>query len=148
MDPSKEKQNYNVTLVDLKKEILELRAELEPAIKRVLDRGIFIGGDELKSFEEKFAKYIGSSYAVGVNSGSDAIFLSLKSLDICKGDEVITVSHTFISTVDAIIRVGAKPVFVDICDDTYCMNPESIMEKITEKLELYCRSISMATLQS
>ena len=82
MDPSKEKQNYNVTLVDLKKEILELRAELEPAIKRVLDRGIFIGGDELKSFEEKFAKYIGSSYAVGVNSGSDAILLSLKSLDI------------------------------------------------------------------
>jgi dTDP-4-amino-4,6-dideoxygalactose transaminase len=133
MDLSKEQQNYNVTLVDLKKEILELREELEPAIKRVLDRGIFIGGDELKSFEEKFAKFIGSPYAVGVNSGSDAIFLSLKSLGICKGDEVITVSHTFTSTVDAIIRVGAKPVFVDICEDTYCMDPELIEEKITEK---------------
>jgi len=132
-DSSKEQQNYNVALVDLKKEVIELRAELEPAINRVLDRGIFVGGEELKSFEEKFAKYIGSAHAVGVNSGSDAIFLALKSLGIRRGDEVITVSHTFISTVDAITRLGAKPVFVDICDDTYCMDPELIEEKITDK---------------
>lgn len=130
---SREKHQFQVPLVDLKKEYRELNDELEPAIKRVLDRGIFVCGEELSSFEENFAKYIGTRYAVGVNSGSDAVLLALKSLGIGKGDEVITVSHTFISTVDAIVRLRAKPVFVDVCDDTYCINPELIEPKINKR---------------
>lgn len=130
-DPLGEERRYRVPLIDLRKEYCELRGELEPAIKRVLDRGIFVNGDELRSFEEEFAKYIGTCYSVGVNSGSDAILLALKSLGIGKGDEVITVAHTFITTVDAIVRLGAKPIFVDICDDTYCINPDLIEPSIT-----------------
>ena len=75
-------------------------------------------GKELKIFETKFAKLIGSKYAVGVNSGTDAIKLSLKALNIKNGDEVITAAITFVATVGAITEIGAKPIFVD-CDNTF-----------------------------
>ena len=90
-------------------------------------------GDEVASFETEFSSYIGADYGVGVNSGSDALFLALKALGIDKNSEVITVSHTFESTVDSIIRCGAKPVFVDIEPDTYCIDTAKIEEKITER---------------
>jgi len=90
-------------------------------------------GEEVEKFEEEFSKYIGVKYGIGVNSGSDALFLALKALGISEGDEVITVSHTFISTVDAIVRNGAKPVFVDIDPDTYCIDVTKIEERITDK---------------
>ncbi len=122
-----------VLLTDLKKEYLSISEELNRNIRRVLNSGFYILGEEVKKFEENFSKYTGTDYAVGVNSGSDALFLALKSIGVGKGDEVITVSHTFISTVDAISRSGAKPVFVDINHDTYCMDVSKIEEKITEK---------------
>jgi len=122
-----------VLFADLKKEYLSISEELNFNIQRVLNSGFYVLGEEVKKFEEDFSKYTGTNYAVGVNSGSDALFLALKSIGIGKGDEVITVSHTFISTVDAIIRSGAKPVFVDITQDTYCMDVSKIEEKITEK---------------
>ena len=122
-----------VLLTDLKKEYLSISEELNRNIRRVLNSGFYILGEEVKKFEENFSKYTGTDYAVGVNSGSDALFLALKSMGVGKGDEVITVSHTFISTVDAISRSGAKPVFVDINHDTYCMDVSKIEEKITEK---------------
>ena len=122
-----------VLLNDLKKEYLSISEELNRNIRRVLNSGFYILGEEVKKFEENFSKYTGTDYAVGVNSGSDALFLALKSIGVGKGDEVITVSHTFISTVDAISRSGAKPVFVDINPDTYCMDASKIEEKITEK---------------
>jgi dTDP-4-amino-4,6-dideoxygalactose transaminase len=115
----------------LTKEYEEVGAEINEAIQRVVKRGMFILGEEGESFEQEFASYIGTKYAIGVNSGSDALYLSLKSLGIGPGDEVITVSHTFISTVDAIARNGAKPVFVDIDQDTYCIDVTKIAEKIT-----------------
>jgi len=122
-----------IPFIDLKREYAEIGEELTQAVQRVLKSGWFILGEEVKKFEEEFSKYIGVKYGVGVNSGSDALFLALKALGIGKGDEVITVSHTFISTVDAIVRNGAEPVFVDIEPDTYCIDATKIEEAITNK---------------
>ena len=120
-------------LADLRKEYLSISEELNNNIQRVLNSGFYVLGEEVKKFEEDFSKYTGTDYAVGVNSGSDALFLALKSIGVGKGDEVITVSHTFTSTVDAVVRNGAKPVFVDINPETYCIDISKIEEKITEK---------------
>ena len=101
-------------------------------IKKFVQTGDFTLGKPLEKFEKKFAKLIGSKYAIGVNSGTDAIKLSLKALDIGVGDEVITAANTFIATVGAINELGAKPVFVD-CDDTFCMNVDLVERAITSK---------------
>lgn len=122
-----------IPFIDLTREYAEISKEITQAIQRVLKSGWFILGEEVKQFEEEFSKYIGTKYGIGVNSGSDALFLALKALGIGTGDEVITISHTFISTVDSIVRNGAKPVFVDIDPDTYCIDVAKIEERITEK---------------
>ena len=83
-------------------------------------------------FEKNFSKLIGTKYAVGVNSGTDALKLILKSIGIKSGDEVITAANTFVATVGAINEVGAKIVFVD-CDDSFCINVDLIEKKITKK---------------
>lgn len=118
--------------VDLKREYLEIGDIISDAIQRVLKRGQFILGEEGELFEKEFAEYIGVKHGIGLNSGSDALYLALKALDIGEGDEVITVSHTMSSTVDAISRNGATPVFVDISGDTYCIDTSQIEEKITK----------------
>jgi aminotransferase EvaB len=101
-------------------------------LKKFVKTGDFTLGKELLVFEKKFAKLIGTKYAVGVNSGTDAIKLSLKVLGIKPGDEVITAANTFVATVGAICELGAKPVFVD-CDDSFCMNVDLIEKKINKK---------------
>ena len=122
-----------IPFIDLKREYAEIREEINQAIQRVLDSGQFILGEEVEKFEKEFSKYIGTKYGVCVNSGSDALFLALKALGIGNCDEVITVSHTFISTVDAIVRNGAKPIFVDIETETYCIDVTQLEKKITSK---------------
>jgi len=97
----------------------------------VIESQKFLFGEELSYFEKEFSEYVGSKFAIGVNSGSDALFLALKGLGIKEGDEVVTVSHTFISTVDAIVRNGAVPVFVDIDPQTFCIDTSRIPKKIT-----------------
>ena len=109
-------------------------------IKKFVKTGDFTLGKPLDQFEKRFAKLMGSKYAIGVNSGTDAIKLSLKAFDIGRGDEVITAANTFVATVGAIIELGAKPVFVD-CDDTFCMNVDLIEEKISYKTPLDNRPI-------
>ena len=101
-------------------------------LKTFVKTGDFTLGKPLKDFEKNFAKLIGSKYAVGVNSGTDAIKLSLKCLNIKPNDEVITAANTFVATIGAITELGAKPVFVD-CDDTFCMNVDQLEKKITKK---------------
>ena len=101
-------------------------------LKKFVLTGDFTLGKELKIFESNFAKLIGSKYAVGVNSGTDAIKLSLRVLNVQTGDEVITAANTFVATIGAITEIGAKPVFVD-CDDTFCMNVDLLEKKITYK---------------
>ena len=101
-------------------------------LKKFVPTGDFTLGKELLKFEKNFAKLIGTRYALGVNSGTDAIKLSLKLFDIGKGDEVITAANTFVATVGAIHEVGARPVFVD-CDDTFCIDVGKVEKAINKK---------------
>ena len=101
-------------------------------LKKLVATGDFTLGKPLFEFEKNFANLIGTNYAIGVNSGTDAIKLSLRSVGIKPGDEVITAANTFVATVGAICELGAKPVFVD-CDDTFCMNVDLIENKINNK---------------
>ncbi len=106
--------------------------ELWSELKKFVATGDFTLGKPLEIFEKKFAKLIGTKYAVGVNSGTDAIKLPLKAIGIKPGDEIITAANTFVATVGAIVELGAKPVFVD-CDDTFCMNVALIEKNISKK---------------
>ena len=105
-------------------------------LKDFVATGDFTLGEPLTQFEESFAKLIGSKYAIGVNSGTDAIKLSLKAMNIGHGDEVITAANTYVATVGAICELGAIPVFVD-CNDTFCMDTELVEEKITKKTKAF-----------
>jgi len=106
--------------------------ELWSGLKKFVQTGDFTLGKPLKVFEKNFAKLIGTKYAVGVNSGTDAIKLPLKAIGIKPGDEVITAANTFVATVGAITELGAVPIFID-CDDTFCMNVDFLEKKITKK---------------
>ena len=122
-----------VPFVDLKIMHNEIREELDNAYKNVLDKSIYIQGEECESFEKNFAKYCDSKYCVGVATGLDAIYLILKALDIKKGDEVIVPSNTFIATALAVTYVGATPIFVEPEIETYNIDVSKISEKITDK---------------
>jgi dTDP-4-amino-4,6-dideoxygalactose transaminase len=121
-----------VPYIDLVQEHRFLRSELLAAVGRVFDRADFILGAETAAFEKNIAHYCGVPYAVGVNSGTDALFLALKVLEIGPGDEVITVPNSFLATVSAIVACGARPVLVDVRDD-YNINPALIALAITKK---------------
>jgi len=108
-----------------------LSSEIRKATNRVLESGWYVLGPEVKAFEKEFAKYHEVKYAVAVANGTDAIELSLRAAGVGKGHEVITVSHTAVATVCAIERAGAKPIFVDIDEDTYTMDHECIEAAIT-----------------
>jgi dTDP-4-amino-4,6-dideoxygalactose transaminase len=116
-----------------KAQYLSHKAEIDAVISRVLEKGWYILGDEVKAFEEEFAEYIGVSYGIGVGSGTEAIHLALKCLSIGQGDEVITVSHTAVATVAAVELTGAKAVFVDIEPDYYTLDAEKLEAVITPK---------------
>jgi len=115
-----------VPFLDLTRQYRRIEGEILSAQKRVLEKGHFILGEEVSSFEEEFARYCGVRYGIGVGSGTDALFLALKAADIGEGDEVITVSHSFIATAMAISRTGAKPIFVDIDSEVYTMDPNRL----------------------
>ena len=106
--------------------------DLFVALKRFVPSGDFTLGEPLARFEEKFADLIGSKYAFGVGSGTDALKLDLKAVGVGHGDEVITAANTFIASVGAINELGAKPVFVDV-DDSFCMDVAQVEAAITAK---------------
>ena len=122
-----------VPLLDLKAQYETIRDEVLAGINDVLDAQRCIGGPKIEELEKAVAEASGCEYAVGVSSGTDAILNTLMSLDICCGDEVITTPFTFFATVGCIVRVCAKPVFVDIDPKTFNINPELIEAAITEK---------------
>jgi len=122
-----------IPFVDLKRQYKSIKDEINAKINEVLESTQFILGENVRAFEEEFARYCNAKYAVGVASGSDALTLSLKALGIGEGDEVITVPNTFIATVDSISRNNARPVFVDIDPETYNIDVNKIEEKITDK---------------
>ena len=115
-----------VPFVDLKAQYESIKDEMNVAIQQVLDSSSFVGGPFVEKFEKEFAAFCGCEYAVGVGSGTEALWLSLLALGIGQGDEVITVPNTFIATAEAISFCGAKPVFVDIDEETYNMDPQKL----------------------
>lgn len=123
----------SVPFLDLKAHHAPFLAEIDSAIREVIDSGAFSGGPFVERFEEDFAKFCGVPYAVGVGNGTDALWFALLALGIGSGDEVITVPMTFMATAEAISFCGAKPVFVDIEEETYTMDPLQLARVITPR---------------
>ncbi|GAB4541211.1 MAG: DegT/DnrJ/EryC1/StrS family aminotransferase [Thermodesulfovibrionia bacterium] len=115
------------------KEYEREKKEILSAIEDVLSSGVLILGERVRRFEEEFADYCGVRFGIGVNSGTDALFLGLKALGIGRGDEVITVANTAVPTVSAIVSTGAIPKFVDIDPRTYLMDVSQIEQAITKR---------------
>lgn len=124
--------SFKVPYIDLPKQYKKLKKDLMFSFNRVFSSGEFILRDEVKVFEEAVAEYLGCSYAVGVNSGTDALFLALYAQGFKENDEVITVSHTFVATIAVIKHCGLKPVLVDIGDD-FNIDVNQIEAAITKK---------------
>ena len=124
-----------IPLCDLKEQYLELQCEIDAAINEVVAGGQYILGPNVRAFEQEMADYCGVKFAVGVGSGTDALYLSLRALGIGPGDEVITTPFTFIGTTEAICMTGARPVFVDIDPDTFNINPHGIEAVVTSGYE-------------
>lgn len=122
-----------VPFLDLKAQYLSIKEEVHLALQSVLNDTAFAGGKYVAQFETKFADYCRTQFAIGVNSGTSALWLALLGLGIGPGDEVITVPSTFIATAEAISFCGAKPVFVDIDEHTYNMDPSLLEAAITER---------------
>src|SRR3989338_9391144 len=122
----------SVPFVDFKEQNRMIRGEVDAGFMKVFEKGDFILGEEAQTFEKSFAKYCDAAYGVGVNSGTDALYLALAALDIKEGDEVIVPTHTFIATALCVSCCGAKAVFADIEPDTYNIDPKSF-EKVINK---------------
>lgn len=123
----------NIAFVDLQRQYRSIRQEIHEAINRVVERQVFILGEEGEAFEKEFAEYLGAKYVVGVGNGTDALTFGLRALGVEAGDEVITTTHSFIATALAVAELGAKPIFVDCDPNTYQIDATQIEAKITEK---------------
>jgi dTDP-4-amino-4,6-dideoxygalactose transaminase len=122
-----------VPFIDFTEQYEAIKTRLDKDLKKVFVKADFILGEEAKTFEEEFAKFCGVKYAVGVNSGTDALYLALGALDITVGDEVVLPTFTFIATALCISYTGAKPVFVDIEEETYNIDPKKLEAVITDR---------------
>lgn len=122
-----------VPFVNLKSQYDSIRFEIASALQRVLETTAFAGGPFVAQFEKEFAQFCGTKHAMGVSSGTSALWLSLLACGVGPGDEVITVPNTFIATAEAISFSGAKPVFVDVDEDHYLMDPALLEEAITPR---------------
>jgi dTDP-4-amino-4,6-dideoxygalactose transaminase len=122
-----------VPFVNLKAQYAALRPELDAAIMEVLESAAFAGGPFVAQFEQQFAGFCECPHAIGLGSGTDALWLTLLALGVRPGDEVITVPNTFIATAEAVTYCGAKPVFVDADERTYTMAPAAIEAAITPR---------------
>lgn len=122
-----------IAFLDLKQQYQGIKDEVLEAVGRTFENTAFVLGPEVAAFEETFAKYAGAKYAVGHNSGTAALHMALLAMGVGDGDEVITIPHTFVATVAAIMYTNAKPVFVDVDPDSYTMDPSKIEAAITSK---------------
>ncbi len=125
--------SLRVPLVDLRAQYLELKPEILTAFEEVLDSMQLFLGPRQRAFEQEFATYCGCQYGVGVSSGTDALALALRACGYGPGDEIITVSNTFIATFEAIAMVGVTPVFVDIDPETYLMDWRQLEQALTPR---------------
>lgn len=122
-----------IPIFDSKRQYAQIGAEAEKAVCEVMRSGCYILGPNVKALESELASYIGCKYTVALNSGTDALHVALRALNIGAGDEVITTAFTFVATAEAIGMVGAKPVFVDIDENTFNIDPKKIEAAITPK---------------
>jgi dTDP-4-amino-4,6-dideoxygalactose transaminase len=122
-----------IPFLDLVSENRSIRDQLLEAIRESVDAADFVLGPRLESFEKAFAEYCQCRHAVGVNSGTDALFLILRALDVGPGDEVITAPNVFIAAVEAICQVGATPVLADVAEDTFCLDARGIDKVMTKR---------------
>lgn len=113
------------------RQYLSYKEDIDHALEKVLSKGMYILGQEVKAFEGEFSKYVGVDNGVGVGSGTEALHIALKACDIGPGDEVITVSHTAAATAAAITMSGAEPVFIDIEPEFYNMDPNKVQSAIS-----------------
>ncbi len=118
-----------VKFLDLRKQTASLRAEIEPAIARILENARFIGGDEVERFEQEFGAFVGAS-ALGVGNGTDALEIAIQALNLPKDSEVLLPANTFAASAEAVARNQLRLVFVD-CDSTYTMDIADLERKIT-----------------
>ena len=143
----------SIKIFDLQKQYSVISKDIKKDINKVLKSGQYILGKNVKSLENKIAKFLGINYAISCNSGTDALILSLKAQGINKGDEVITTPFTYFATIEAIIHVGAKPIFIDINPHTYNINHKKIENVITRKtralliVHLFGQSCNMAEIK-
>ncbi len=143
MDPIRaESRSYIIMRLDIPRkyffanpqaQYVSMKDEIDAAIASVLHSDSYVLGTQVDSFEREFASFIGQSFAVGVNSGTDALILSLRALGVGPGDEVIIPSFTAVATAAAVVAVGADPVYVDIDLATYTIDPELLADSFTEK---------------
>jgi len=122
-----------IPMVDLKRQYTSLKNEIDKAVGRALEQTQFILGPNVTALETEVAAYHGLPYAMGCANGTDALLLALRACNIGQGDEVITTPFTFIATAEVVALVGARPVFVDICPDTFNIDPDKIVDKITSR---------------
>jgi len=122
-----------IPLIDLVAQYRAIQREIDEAIRQVLESGQFILGANVAALEQEVAAYLNVKHAVGVGSGTDALVLALRALEIGPGDEVIVPAYTFFATAEAVMLVGGKPVFVDIEADTYCLDVQQVAERITAR---------------
>jgi UDP-2-acetamido-2-deoxy-ribo-hexuluronate aminotransferase len=122
-----------IQMVDLHRQYLKIKAEIDAAVQDVIDSSEFIKGKKVKEFETNLATYLNVSDVIACANGTDALQLALMALGLQPGDEIITTPFTFVSTVEVIVLLGLKPVFVDIEEDTFNINPTKIESAITKK---------------
>lgn len=140
-------------MVDLQSQYQKLRAQLEPAVLEVLSSGRYTLGEQVHRLEQEIASLCGARYAIGVNSGTDALKLGLQALGIGQGCEVITTPFTFVATAEVLLHLGARPVFVDIEPRTYNLDVDQIERAITPRtrailaVDLYGQSAEMKAIR-
>src|SRR5437867_8973771 len=142
-----------IPLVDLKAQYATIRDDVRKAIDEVLDSMQLTIGPNVKAFDQEFASYIGTKHAIGVGSGTDALQLAIRACGVSSGDEVITVSHTFFATVEAILYANARPILVEIEERSMLIDPAAVAAAITPRtkaiipVHLYGRGVDMKPLR-
>jgi dTDP-4-amino-4,6-dideoxygalactose transaminase len=143
----------NIPLVDLHAQYLPLKDEIFSGMEKVFESMHLFLGENVQALEKEFAQFCGAQFGIGVSDGTTALHIILRALGIGAGDEVITVSHTFIATAEAIVLAGATPVFVDVVGDTCLMDVTQVEAKITPRtkailpVHLYGQTVDMDSLQ-
>ena len=141
-----------IPILDLGPDLRQHEADYVAAFRRVLRSGQFIGGPEVEAFEREAAEALGVAHAVGLNSGTDALVIALRALGVGPGDEVVTTAFTFFATAEAVSQVGARPVFADVDEHTFNLDPDAVEAAVTERtravlpVHLYGRPAPMARL--